>query len=369
MPWFPRRLFQDWPEDAQSLPTDKVIDLYKAGFAGCKYDPDALGRFRQAMAHPDGDLVCHQFGLADTGAGKLVIPFVHVLEMFPGCWPGKRGQARGSCVAWSTRNASLLTMVCDIVSGKPDEVTGKPEEKPEVPAAGIEDGVLSTEAIYWYRGYDGDGWQCPDAAIVACKKGGVVLRQNYSALGFDLTSYDGNTEGLYGRRSPPPNVEDMTNDHLIHQATDCNSFEACRDFLCNGYGISTCGGEGLDDERDECGVSRRSGSWAHAMQYCGADDRPIIHQRYGGPLVLDLNSWANWNRGPRDILDSASLVPPNKKELWVQRGIVNPATGNIMIPEGSCWVRFSEMRNREMIALAGVNGWAARVIPLNYDPF
>ncbi len=369
MPWFPRGgKFHDWPADATDLPADQVIELYNRGFMGARYDPDAMGRFRDAMPEPDGDLVCHKYGLADGGKDKLVIPFVHALEMFPGCWPGP-GQGRGDCVSWSTRNAALLTLVCDIVSGLPDENTGKPEEKPDVPEAGIKDGVLSTEAIYWYRGYDGDGWQCPDAAIIACKKGGVVLRQNYQTLGFDLTRYNAKMAGKYGRQAPPSNVEDMTNDHLIHQATDLNSFEAARDMLWSGRGVSTCGGEGLSDTRDEWGVSRRQGNWSHAMAYIGADDRPEIKQKYSEPLVLDLNSHGKFNKGSRDIYDSAKMVPPAKRQLWIDRGIVNSQTGNIMIPEGSCWIRYSEMRNREMIAFAGVKGWEAREIKLDYSPF
>ncbi len=370
MPTFRNNKFQEWPADAVDLPLEDIIKLYKSGFAGAKYDPEALKRFRHIMPEPDGVDVSHKYGFADTGAGKLVIPFVHVLEMYPGCWPGRQGQGRGSCVAWDTRNAGLLTMCCDIVSGKVDSITGEYEEPPEVPPEGIAEGVLSTETIYWYRGYDGDGWSCPDAATVACKKGGLVVRKNYTELGFDLTTYNAKQEGKYGRTKPPANVEDMTNDHLIHQATSCTgSFEAARDFLFSGYGISTCGDEGLDDTRDANGVSHRKGSWSHAMQYCGADDRPWAHQTYGGPLVLDLNSWAKWNKGPRDIYDSAQYVPANKKELWIQRGVVNSATGNIMIPEGSCWVPFKEMKSREMIAFCGAKGWKARNIPLDYNPF
>lgn len=368
MPWAPRRKFQDWPADANGLSVKRIQELYENGFAGCKYDPLAIERLRASVQFPDGDAVAHQFGLADSGKDKLSIPFVFVMEMFPGCWPGLKGQGRGDCVSWDTRNAALQTLVTDIVGGLPDEVSGRPEERPEVPAAGIADGVLSTEAIYWYRGYDGDGWQCEDAAVVATKKSGCILRKNYADLGFDLTEYDSNTAGRYGRRPPPPNVEDITNDHLIRTATSINSFEAFRDFCWNGYGISTCGGEGLSAQRDANGVSRRKGYWSHAMAWPGCDDRPVIKQAYGEPLVLDLNSWAKWNSGPRDILDSASLVPPGKKELWIKLDIVNPTTGNIMIPEGSCWVRWSEMRNRSIIALSGANGWPAKVLPLNYDP-
>lgn len=361
--WKPRKnLFQDWPKDAKNLSVERVRELYDNGFAGAKHSPEALERFRASMLQSDGEHVAHTTKMADTGAGKLVVPFVHVLEMFPGCWPGKQGQGRGSCVAWNTKNAALLTMCCDIISGQPDEKTGKPEEKPDVPEAGIADGVLSTEAIYWYRGYDGDGWFCADAARVACQKGGIVVRKSYPDLGFNLTSYSAKTEGKWGRTPPPAKVQDMTDDHLIHQSTQVQTFEATRDFLYNGYGVSTCGSEAWTDTRDENGVSRRSGNWAHAMAEIAVDDRTEIKQLYGEPLVLSLNSWAKWNSGPRDIYKSAALVPPYKKELWIQRGIVNPQTGNIMIPEGSCWIRWSECKRRERFVLSGANGWPRKAI-------
>ena len=162
MPWLPRTLpFKDWPDDARYLPIERIIELYGDGFAGAKHDPEADERFKSSMMFPSGDAAAQQFGLADTGAGKLIVPFVYVQEMFPGCWPGP-AQEIGDCVSHSTQNACLTTLACDVVSGQLDETTGKPEEKPDVPPEGIKQGVLSSEAFYWYRGYDGDGWSCPD---------------------------------------------------------------------------------------------------------------------------------------------------------------------------------------------------------------
>jgi hypothetical protein len=369
MPWAPRKKFQDWPGDAIELPPKKVIELYESGFAGCRYDPQAMERFRANMRWPDGEAAAHEFSFADSGKDKLVVPFVFVLDMFPGCWPGKQGQGRGDCVSWSTRNAGLGTMVADIVGGLPDEESGKPEERPDVPDAGIADGVLSTESIYWYRGYDGDGWFCEEAAEIATKKSGLMIRKDYPELGVDLSSYSSRLAGKYGRQSPPSTIEDVTNDHLIHTATSISSAEGCRDYLFNGFFLTTCGGEGIEYTRDANGVSRRKGSWAHAMGWIGFDDRPDTKAIYNEPLVLDLNSWANWNNGPRDIRDSAKYVPAANKERWIQRGIVNATTGNIMIPEGSAWLRWSEFRNRSIIAFSGAKGWPRKVLPLDYSPF
>jgi hypothetical protein len=368
MPWLPRKLFNDWPVAATEMPTSYVRKLYEDGFAGCKHNPEAWEEFRASQPFPDGDDVAHQFGLADTGAGKLVVPFVHVLEMFPGCWPGAQGQARGDCVSWGSRNATLLTMVCDIVSGQPDEKTGQPEERPEVPGEGIADGVLSTEAYYWWRGYNGDGWFCPAVARVATQTSGAFLRKNYPELGVDLTRYSGRNAGLYGANKPPGEVARVGGSRLIHQATEATSFEARRDFLFNGYGLLDCGGEGYQDTRDANGVSKRSGSWAHSMSEIAVDDRKVVKDLYGEPLVLVLNSWAKWNRGPRDIVQSAELVPAAKKALWTRLGIVNPQTGNLMIPEGSFWTPWSHCRNREAIAYSGVNGWPLKDLPLDWIP-
>lgn len=367
MVWKPRAKFLDWPKNAVNLPPDKVREMYGNGFAGAKYSLEAWDEFRAAMLQPDGDRVTHATGMAESGAGKLVIPFVHVLEMFPGCWPGAQGQGRGDCVSWGSRNATLLTMVCDIVSGQIDEVSGKPEEKPEVPAEGVADGVLSTEAYYWWRGYDGDGWYCPAVAKVATQTSGAFVRKDYPELGVDLTRYSSRTAGKYGRRPPPAEVRQVGGAHLVHQATQASSYESRRDLLHNGYGLLDCGGEGYSDRRDENGVSKRSGSWAHSMCEVGVDDRDVTKQKYGEPLVLILNSWAKWNSGPRDILQSSEMVPAGKKELWVRLGIVNPSTGNIMIPEGSFWVPWSHCRNREAIAYSGVNGWPRRNIPLDWS--
>lgn len=364
MVWLPRHDYLDWPSDANDVSTDKVVELYANGFAGARSDPAALDLFRVCQSHPNGEDAAHEFGLAETGAGKLVIPFVCVLEMFPDCWPGKQGQGRGDCVSWSTRNAALMTMVCDIVAGVPDAVTGKPEEKPEVPQEGVEDGVLSTESFYWWRGYNGDGWSCGAAANVATKTSGLFVRKDYPELGVNLSRYSAATAGKWGSRPPGTDVKAVGGQHLVHQATELESPEASRDYLFNGYGITTCGGEGYSSSRNEDGVSERQGSWSHAYARIGFDDRDVVKQKYGGPLVLELNSWAKWNGGPRDIIQSAALVPAAKKQDWIAKGIVNPATGNVMIPEGAWWSRWNHAKNREVIAFSGVNGWPIKVVPI-----
>ena len=267
-----------------------------------------------------------------------------------------------NCVSHSDKNAKLGTMVGDVVAEVPDEVTGNLEAFPEISADGIKSGAFSTEAVYWYRNHGGDGWFCGAAANVSMRKCGGVIRKNYPELGFDLTRYSASLAGRWGRTEPPQNITEALNNNLIRTAARASTFEAARDALGQGRFLSTCGGEGFSNTRDNNGVSSRRGSWAHAMAEIGSDDREETKKLYNGPLVLVLNSWGVWNSGPRDIRDSAKFVPPHKKSLWESLDIVNPQTGNIMIPKGSFWCRWNDWRNRERLVYAGFNGWKRQKI-------
>lgn len=337
------RNFQFWPDDKIDLQPHEVVEMYNQGFAGVYHDPEGTAEFEQYIKNQsfgslDGRQLAIANGLAGSGEGRLILPYRFAEQYFPGCYPGA-AQERGDCVSHDTKNAALITMVCDIASGKPDEVTGKIEGVPDVNPVGIKNGVLSTEFYYWYRGYNGDGWDCPTAAKVACDKGGLVLRNNYPDLGIDLSKYSGSLAGKYGRSAPPPAITTMGQAHLIRTATRVSGTDI-RDYLANGYGISSCGSEGWSNVRDENGFSRRSGSWSHALAYIGYDDRDLIKEKYGEALILILNSWAKWNSGGRKILGT-----------------------DILIPEGSFWSLASACKNRQTLALSGANGFPAKSLP------
>lgn len=250
------------------------------------------------------------------------------------------GYAVHNCVSHSTRNAALTTLACEIAAGKPDEVTGKVEGVPDLPDEGRRDGVLSTEAIYWWRDHGGDGWSCDHAASVVLKESGMWLRKPYDQFGVDLTRYSGNTAGKWGARNPPDEIKQFGIQHAIRTATEIDTGDQVRDFLANGYGISSCGGEGWSSSRDENGFSRRQGSWSHALAYIGYDDRDEIKQKYGEPLVCILNSWGKWNSGGRRVLGTS-----------------------IDIPEGAYWAKWSDAKRRYAIAFSSAMGWPAQSLP------
>jgi hypothetical protein len=315
-----------------------VVAAYEAGFIGATCDPEKAEQLRAEIAaangQPYGAMACQTFGLEDTGKGKLSLPFVEIYKLYPDCLPGG-AQGRGDCVSWSARNSALGTMCCEITSGKPDSMSGRLEGAPEVSDTARLNGVLSTEAIYNWRRHGGDGWGCAEAASVLMKDSGLWLRKKYDEIKVDFTTYSARNAGLYGSSTPPNSWREIGKLHLVQTVTEVDTYESLRDLLHNGYCVSSCGGESFDYQRDLNGVSKRTPKgWAHAMAYLGVDDRPEIIKLYGEPLILVANSWGNWNDGGRRIFGTF-----------------------VDIPIGSFWARWSDIKNRYMVAVSGVNGW------------
>jgi hypothetical protein len=314
-----------------------VVAAYEGGYVGAYSNPEAAEALRDqikaAGGIPDGAMACSTYKLEETGKGKLSLPFLEILKLYPDALPGG-AQGRGDCVSWSTRNACLGTMCCEITSGVPDPNSNRLEGAPEVSDTARLNGVLSTEAFYNWRRHGGDGWSCAEAAQVALNDSGLWLRKKYDEIDVDFTQYSSRNAGIYGSRTPPESWRAIGKDHRVQTITEVEEYEALRDLLANGYCVSSCGSEGFSDQRDEHGVSRRRGSWAHALAYLAVDDRPETIKLYGQPLVLVQNSWGSWNDGGRRILGTT-----------------------IDIPVGSFWALWSDIKNRYMVAISGVNGW------------
>lgn len=336
--------FQFWGEQNAPLTPDQIQKAYDNKFVGAWKDPEEEDRLKDSVRAQGYSFefaaIAHQYNYADQFAGKLVIPFRLVEYIFPGCWPGAAQQV-GDCVSHDRKNACLTTFAYEIAMAKPDEVSGIVEMAPEIPAQGIQQGAMSSESIYWWRGYNGHGWSCSTAARVVLEHG-ILLRKPYPELSLDLTTYSGSKASMYGARSPTAAIDAETKLHGFRTVAAARSFAEIRDALGVGGGVSSCGGEGYSSTRDANGVSRRSGSWAHAMAIIGADDRTSTISLYGEPLILIINSWGLWNGGPRRI-----------------RGT------NVDIPEGSFWVRWSEAKNRDYHVTSGAKGWQRGKL----DPF
>lgn len=331
--------FKDWKQPRKATAAD-IIKAYEDGFRGASYSPEEQERFVSEQPNPVAEDICHSLGYAESAKGELVSPWEHVERIYPDCWPAAP-QRQGDCVAHDQRNTQLTTHVGEIVAGLPDEVSGKREGPVEVSEAGRKDGVFCIEPMYRHRGHRGHGWFCPAAARISTSKAGACIRKNYTGHA-DLTKYNPRWAAGAARSAEV----DTFDDNLFREASQVSTFEAIRDLLDRGFGISSCGGESFAKTRDANGLSKRTrGGWAHAMSIIGADDRRWVYVTYGGPLVLILNSWGkNWINGPREVKNS-----------------------KLLIPKGAFWARWEDVKRRTFTALSGLNGWERNRI-VDYTP-
>lgn len=319
--------------------SDDIIEQYENGFVGASYSAEAEYELNEALTGLHRNLYARQaiseYGLYGSGIGKLCLPYLAAMEIYPDCLPGG-SQKRGSCVAWCTRNAALVSY-CAYVKYGNDAVSAPPISK-----EGIRNGAFSTDSIYWWRGKNSDGWFCDAAAKVAMTKSGLVVRKDYPEIGLDLTTYSPAMEGKWGAKSPPSDVADAIDNNLVKNVTHVENYEQARDLISNGYALSTCGSEAFSKRRSgPYGICERaSGTWYHAMAITAGDFRSKTMDEEG-PLFLVQNSWGNY------LGDSHNRVYGT----------------NHTIPEGSFWARWDDLARRRIIAIGPSEGWPAQKLP------
>lgn len=315
------------------------LEAYSGGLVGATIDPRADEVFADSIlrsgGHPDGGVIAHQWEFAEHGKGKLTLLHPAMFEVFPDCLPGA-AQVTGDCVSRAASNTILGSMALEIYDGRPDEVTGLVEGPPELSPVGVMQGVVATESLWAWRGYDGDGWNGGAAAKVATERG-FLLRKPYPDLGIDLTRYTRDTVRIGGRRVPGEKWLAESKNYRPRTATYLKGREQVRDFLAQGYAVMNTSGMGFSSTRNEDGFSQQRGSWAHAQTFLGYDDREWAHKKYGQALVLWQNSWGVWNSGPRRVHGTS-----------------------IDIPLGSYWALSSTIDRCQCIALSSVAGWPRR---------
>lgn len=315
------------------------LAAYSEGFVGCFADPRKDEIFADFLIRkggdPDGGRVSRYWEIMGAGSEKLSALWTVVDAVYPGAWPGP-AQLIGDCVSKGCANALLLSLCAEIVEGRPDEVTGDVESAPEVSSIGVSNIPISSESLWAWRGYTGDGWVCSEAAKVACERG-FLIRKPYPSLGIDLTKYSSHNLKL---GTPNQAWLDESKQHIARTSTFLKGREQVRDFIAAGYGVFNCSSLGFSGERNEDGVSKQNKSWAHSQVFCGYDDRPATHDKYGQALVLWMNSWSKWNSGPRKVLNSS-----------------------LEIPHGAYWALADTIDRATSIALSSVAGWPRRKLP------
>lgn len=224
-----------------------------------------------------------------------------------------------NCVSHAVRNAIDVTRAVEI------DINGEAESFEHRGA---------TEGIYQSRSHRGQGMSCSGAARYVNSQGGILIRKDYGDV--DLSTYN---SSLGARKRIPRSVFiDEAQKHQVQTVSLITTIEEARDALANGYGLACCSGVGFESRRDNNGISRRKGSWAHAMAWIACDD---TRELYDETLFLIQNSWGKWNSGPK------------------RHGQ----------PDGSFWVRERDARAilnaRGSFVFSNVDGFPARELP-NY---
>lgn len=331
---------QTFSEVRDSLPYSSWDDpavAYSGGYVGAWPDPAATERLHDEVMRSGGvwsaEDVAYSVGAVDQGKDRLSLITEAIATVFgSSAMPGP-AQAIGDCVAHNLKNAILGTIASAVVAGL--------QGRPIVSSEAIAQGVFSTEVPYWWRGHSGDGWNCDEALAVSMRHAGAVVRQAYPTVNIDLSRYSSKVAHKFGSIPPDRTTALPFGRNLVTTVTRCRTWEEVRDLIASGHALSSCGSEGFSNVRDDCGVSKREGRWAHAMAGHGADDRVEIRRRYGCGLVLMAQTWGpNWNQGPRRIMGTSRDIP-----------------------HGYFWARWDDVKNRSWSAVSTVNGWANAKLP------
>jgi len=251
-----------------------LLKAYKDGFVGSWCDPEDVDKLLGELPHPLFGAAAHN--LYGSGKGKLALLYNSVVKFDPTFGAHER-QVQGDCVSHATRNAVDATRSHEIIGGQKEDFITR----------------SATEAIYGARGHGGEGMSCSVAARFVHQTGGILLRQQYGE--YDLSKYSA-IGGRWGSRGVPDELVQEAKKHQVKTISLVNTIEQARDAIANGYSISVCSMAGFSSKRDQNGIAKRSGSWAHAMAWVGMDD---THEVYKETLFLVQNSWGVWNAGPK----------------------------------------------------------------------
>lgn len=292
----------------------ELLNAYKNGLVGVECNEEDVKKLLGELPMPIFGAAAYD--LYGAGEGKISLPFKSLLKYDPEFGPSER-QTTGDCVSHATRNAIDLARAVEIhIKKEPEAFLVR----------------SATEGIYQSRGHYGQGMSCSGAARYVSQTGGILLRKDYGKI--DLSVYNSSIGARH--RIPKEIYEDEAKKHQVKTVSLITTVEEARDALANGYGISVCSGQGFSSRRDQHGIAKAQGSWAHAMAWIGCDDS---RQIFNEMLFLVQNSWGRWNSGPKR-LDQ---------------------------PDGSFWIRESVARRmlagRGSWVFSNVEGFPARDLP------
>ena len=221
-----------------------------------------------------------------------------------------RNQAIGDCVAQGAAGA-LDCLVCTEIWLK------KEFERWIAPTSAEVNYALGRHEVGKgaLRGEDGSygGWQAQ-----ALKQYGSLIQDIYLDGKYDLRQYSGKRSRTWGDSGLPDDLEPIAREHIVKTISVVKTLDDVEASLTNGYPITIASNQGFSDVRDNNGFSEQEGTWPHQMFLGGI--------RYDRPGVCVINSWGNWNRGPRVLGQPVG-------SFWITFEVLMDR----IIRSGDCW--------------------------------
>jgi hypothetical protein len=233
---------------------------------------------------------------------------------------GKQGI--GDCVSWGAMHAIFCS---EAVSFQ----LGQLAEPPLMPASEALYGGSRVEA----RGRDGlgfspvGGWSDGSYGGAAAKwvrDWGVVYRQPFPELGYDLTTYSAERAknwGAYGNggQNDRGRLDTIAKKHPARHVVAIRTWSELEAAITAGFPVTIASSQGFSNRTDESGVLAASGTWMHQMCIIGirfADKAPQGVRAVDAALVL--NSWGTkW-------ISYAGKYPSDQPDgsFWATRPVI-----------------------------------------------
>ena len=229
---------------------------------------------------------------------------------------GKQGI--GDCVSWGAMHAVYCS----------ESLTWSLGKSPEAPL------MPSTESIYGgsrvearNRPEGGGGWSDGSYGGAAAKwlrDWGVVYRQPFTDLGYDLTNYSAERAknwGNYGNggQGDKGRLDKLAKKHPARHVVAIRTWEECVAALTAGFPVTIASSQGFANRTDEAGVLSPSGTWMHQMSLVGIrfkENSPPGVRAVDACLVL--NSWGTrW-------LSYAGKFPADQPDgsFWAEKKVI-----------------------------------------------
>ena len=109
---------QDWPEPATFNSPEECEAAYNNGYEGCFADPEGAEAVESQKYGKFAD-VAHEFGIADSGKGKLSLmyPVVWKISGRDDWFHGSLSQPTGDCVSRGQSHAAVSSLACAVENG------------------------------------------------------------------------------------------------------------------------------------------------------------------------------------------------------------------------------------------------------------